>query len=71
VKQGNELDNLGDGESVVLMGKCPTINVVQLAEKIIMYRNTEAATLKHRIDELKAELEEAHMNRNPFTDWFA
>jgi hypothetical protein len=27
-KQGNELDNLGDGESVVFMGKCPTINVV-------------------------------------------
>lgn len=51
-KQDNELDNLGDGESIVFMGKCPTINVVQLAEKIVEYHNTEAVTLQRRIDEL-------------------
>ena len=60
-QQGEELDNLGDGESVVFMGKCPTINVVQLAEKINSeYHNTEVATLKSRIEALESELEEAH-----------
>ena len=59
-QQGEELDNLGDGESVVFMGKCPTINVVQLAEKINEYHNTEVATLKSRIESLESELEEAH-----------
>ena len=34
-RQGNEVDNLGDNESVVLMDNCPTINLVQLAECII------------------------------------
>jgi len=59
-RQGEELDNLGDGESVVFMGKCPTINVVQLAEKIIGYHDTEMAPLQRRIDELESELQEAH-----------
>ncbi len=35
VAQGNEIDNLGDNESVVLMSKVPRINLVQLAERII------------------------------------
>jgi len=35
VAQGNEIDNLGDNESIVLTGKCPTVNLVQLAEKIV------------------------------------
>lgn len=60
VKQGEELDNLGDGESVVFMGKCPTINVVQLAEKINEYHNIDVAALKSRIESLESELEEAH-----------
>jgi hypothetical protein len=54
-KQDNELDNLGDGESVVFMGKCPTINLVQLAEKINTHRDTELATLQSRIEALEAE----------------
>ena len=33
--QGNETDNLGDNESIVLMSDCPTINLVQLAERIL------------------------------------
>ena len=56
VKQGNEVDNFGDGRTVVLTGKYPTINVVQLAEKISAYHNTEVAILKRRIDELKDEI---------------
>lgn len=54
-QQDNELDNLGDGESVVLMGKCPTINLVLLAEKINASRDTEVATLQRRIESLEAE----------------
>ena len=38
VAQGNEIDNLGDNESVVLLGKSPCINLVQLAERIIADR---------------------------------
>ncbi len=38
VTQGNEIDNLGDNESVVLLGKSPCINLVQLAERIIADR---------------------------------
>ena len=34
VRQGNEIDNLGDNESIVLMNDSPTINLVELAEKI-------------------------------------
>jgi len=60
-KQGNELDNLGDGESVIFMGKCPTINVVQLAEKVEAHHNTELATLQHRIETLQNELETARL----------
>jgi hypothetical protein len=59
-QQGEELDNLGDGESVVFMGKCPTINVVQLAEKINEYHNIDVAALKSRIESLESELENAH-----------
>ncbi len=33
--QGNETDNLGDDESLCLTGPLPTINLVQLAERII------------------------------------
>ncbi len=33
-KQRQEFDNLGDGESIVLVGKVPTINLKQLAEFI-------------------------------------
>ena len=33
--QGNVTVNLGDNESIVLMDNCPTINLVQLAEKIL------------------------------------
>ena len=58
--QRNELDNLGDNESVVLVGKCPTINLVQLAEKIDAYYKLDAAALEKRIEELKLELENAH-----------
>lgn len=36
--QDNETDNLGDGESIVLMGNLPTINLVQLAEKILDWK---------------------------------
>lgn len=35
--QGNETDNLGDNESIVLVGDTPTINLAQLAERIIAY----------------------------------
>lgn len=38
VAQGNEIDNLGDNESIVLLGKSPCINLVQLAERIIADR---------------------------------
>ncbi len=38
LQQGNETDNLGDGESIVLMGKMPVINLKQLAERIITYQ---------------------------------
>ena len=31
----DNVDNLGDTESIVLMGALPTINVVELSEKII------------------------------------
>lgn len=34
VAQGNEIDGLGDAESVVLCGNLPTINIAELAEKI-------------------------------------
>lgn len=60
-KQDNEVDNLGDNESIVLMGKCPTINLVQLAEKIIEYQRTETATLERRIYELTTELNAHHL----------
>ena len=60
-KQDNELDNLGDGESVVFMGKCPTINLVQLAEKIVEYQRTERASLERRIYELTTELRAHHL----------
>lgn len=33
--QGNEIDNLGDGESICLISNLPTINLVQLSEKIL------------------------------------
>lgn len=36
IKQGLEIDNLGDNESVVILNKSPVINVMQLAE-VIMY----------------------------------
>lgn len=32
--QGNEVDNLGDGESICLMGALPTINMLRLAEVV-------------------------------------
>jgi len=35
VLQGNEIDDLGDAESIVLMSCCPCINLVQLAERIL------------------------------------
>jgi hypothetical protein len=43
VLQGNEIDDLGDSESIVLMSDCPTINLVQLAEHILerFKRNTK------------------------------
>ena len=56
-QQGEELDNLGDGESVVFMGQCPTINVVQLAERINALHDAEMGTLKYRIGELENDLE--------------
>lgn len=31
----DNVDNLGDAESIVLTGACPTVNVVELSEKII------------------------------------
>jgi hypothetical protein len=58
--QRNELDNLGDNESVVLVGKCPTINLMQLAEKIDVHYKLDAAALEKRIEELQTELENAH-----------
>lgn len=50
--QRNELDNLGDNESVVLVGKCPVINLVQLAEKIDAHYKLDPATLEKRIEDL-------------------
>ena len=47
--QRNELDNLGDNESVVLVGKCPTINLMQLAEKIDAHYKLDAAALEKRV----------------------
>lgn len=58
--QRNELDNLGDNESVVLVGKCPVINLVQLAEKIDAHYKLDTVALEKRIEELKDELENAH-----------
>ena len=55
----DELDNLGDGESLVFMGKCPTLNIVQLAEAIEKHHAAERASLERRIAELKDQLEEA------------
>jgi hypothetical protein len=31
----NEIDNLGDGESVCFLGNLPTVNVFELAERIL------------------------------------
>lgn len=41
VAQGVEVDNLGDGESVVLTDACPTINLQQLAEHMLGRASTE------------------------------
>lgn len=35
IKKDNDIDNLGDGESIVLVDKCPTINLTELAERIL------------------------------------
>jgi hypothetical protein len=35
----NEIDNLGDGESICFMSDLPTVNVVELAEQIIIKMN--------------------------------
>lgn len=35
--QNQGIDNLGDNESIVLMGTLPTINLVQLAEHLIKF----------------------------------
>lgn len=56
-KQDNDVDNLGDGESIVLMSKCPTINLVQLAERIDYYREAEVMALQRRIESLELDLE--------------
>jgi hypothetical protein len=57
-KQDADIDNLGDCESIVFMGKCPMINLVQLAEKIDAYCKLDAAeALKKRIAELEIDLE--------------
>jgi hypothetical protein len=39
--QGNEIDNLGDCESVVLVSAVPTINLNLLAENIIKWMHQE------------------------------
>lgn len=38
--QGNETDNLGDNESLCLIGILPTINLVQLSEVILHEMNS-------------------------------
>lgn len=55
-KQDNELDNLGDNESVVLVGKCPTINLVQLAERIDEHYRSLPNMLTTQIATLEAEI---------------
>lgn len=52
-----EVDDLGDGESIVFMDKCPTLNIVQLAEA--MQHEIDAAKRGHALeaDALKAEIE--------------
>lgn len=56
-KQDSEVDNLGDNESIVFVGKCPTINLVQLAEKINAYYKQDADALEKRLEEMQIELE--------------
>lgn len=34
-EQSQEFDNLGDNESIILMGEMPTINLVMLAEFLL------------------------------------
>lgn len=33
--KNNEVDNLGDGESICFLGELPTVNIVELAEAIL------------------------------------
>ena len=68
--QDNELDNLGDNESVVLQGKCPTINLVQLAEKIDTYYRLSTTSLKERISELERDIDRAHPGLLSFLSQF-
>jgi len=57
------LDNLGDGESLVFMGKLPALNIVQLAETMQEEVDTlkrghalEVEYLKTKIEALEIEL---------------
>ncbi len=35
---GNDnVDNLGDGESIIITSVCPVVNVAELTEKILQY----------------------------------
>jgi hypothetical protein len=36
ISNHNEIDNLGDGESIVLVGNFPVINVLELAETLLI-----------------------------------
>ena len=37
----NEVDNLGDGESICFLGKLPTVNVREIAEKLVKTMTAE------------------------------
>ena len=54
IGQSNEIDNLGDSESIVLIDKMPTINLVQLAEKILEWCRTKpSSNVEHFVAKTK------------------
>jgi len=52
-----EVDDLGDGESIVLMDKCPVLNITQLAEFIVNAQRSHKAALEAELKVLRDGLE--------------
>jgi hypothetical protein len=52
-----DVDDLGDGESIVLLDRCPVLNITQLAEAIVKHQRSHKAALEAELKVLRDGLE--------------